>query len=550
MGEYDDFRVLLDDPATAPGLDWPAYAGAFGQIVRHSKPQFAIGIFGDWGSGKTTLMRAIWRELDDQEDVVRVWFNAWRYEREEHLIVPMLDTLREGLVEWADARKQDEAQSRARQAAETIGRAARALLTGFTLRANLPLGVAGVEAALDPGKVMEAFQAQEARNESSSFYHASFNAMKEAVEEFVEGGARRVVVFIDDLDRCLPLNALEVLESMKLFFDLEGFVFVVGLDQHVIERSVELKYQATAVPAGNGGGSAAPAKGPPADSGAPVDGAAYIKKIFQLSFGLPRIRTDELEPFFNALLQGADLSPEQTANFNGHVRKHLSYLAGDAPVNPREVKRLLNAYTLQLKMLSARGNVDLDPDIVLALQAIGFRRDWQDVYERLTTEPGLVLDEIQAARAGDETVRIPRELLDYLQDAAPGLTNQPLEPYLASARSIGESDLGLLEAQTQVARMLRRLDDLEPGEKAKLAHSEFRGGVSRLLDELDRRSERATAREAMSLTQELESSLRALDPKTTEEDLGVWAEQTRGLLQRIDDALRVLRRQTSVRALA
>src|SRR5581483_1839172 len=105
-----------------------------------------------------------------------------------------------------------------------------------------------------------------------------------AIADFVEGGARRVVVFIDDLDRCLPLNALEVLESMKLFFDLEGFVFVVGLDQAVIERSIELKY-----------GPAEPA------AGRQITGSDYVKKIFQVPFGLPRIPTDQIHLFFDHL---------------------------------------------------------------------------------------------------------------------------------------------------------------------------------------------------------------------------------------------------------
>jgi hypothetical protein len=61
--------------------------------------------------------------------------------------------------------------------------------------------------------------------------------MKAAVQEFQAGDVRRVVVYVDDLDRCLPPSALEVLESMKLFFDLDGFVCVVGLDQQVIEGS-------------------------------------------------------------------------------------------------------------------------------------------------------------------------------------------------------------------------------------------------------------------------------------------------------------------------
>jgi hypothetical protein len=554
MGDYDDFRVLLDDPAAVPGLGWPEYAGAFAEIIERSKPQFAIGIFGDWGSGKTTLMRAIWRDLENRPDVVRVWFNAWRYEREEHLIVPMLDTLREGLVRWADQSSAAEPQNRARQAAETVGRAARALLAGFSLRARVPLGVAEFEATLDPGEVMAAFKEKQARDDPSSFYHASFNAMKEAVGEFVEGGIRRVVVFIDDLDRCLPLSALEVLESMKLFFDLEGFVFVVGLDQQVIERSVEMKYRTSMEPAARGDERGVSAVNVDAHQGTPIDGAAYIKKIFQVSLGLPRIGIDQVEEFFDKLVENADLPASQRANFNAHVRRHLPYLAGDAPVNPREVKRLLNAYTIQLKMLSARGLIDLDPDVALALQAVGFRRDWQEVYDRLTTEPELVIDEIRSASAdrdaGDATVRIPRELLDYLADAAPNLVSVPLGPYISSARSVGESDIGLLEAHTQVARMLRRLDDLAPGESVAAVRSEFRGGLGRLFEELQRRNERATARGALAVAQRLDSSMKRLDAAIADEDLEVWIEEARRSLDEIDDALRVLRRQTSVRAVA
>ena len=133
-------------------------------------------------------MRAIWRELD-RPDVVRVWFNPWRYEREEHLIVPMLDTLREALVEWAEVRSAGVVQSRARRAAEKVGRAAHALATGLSLRAQIPLGVVGLEASLDPSKVMAALSEKEAAEEPSSFYHASFNAMKLGVRRVRRRGS-------------------------------------------------------------------------------------------------------------------------------------------------------------------------------------------------------------------------------------------------------------------------------------------------------------------------------------------------------------------------
>lgn len=76
-----------------------------------------------------------------------------------------------------------------------------------------------------------------------SFYHASFQALSKAFQNFAgPKTGRRIVVFVDDLDRCFPESALQVLESMKLFFDLRGFVFVVGLDKEVVQHVIDLKY--------------------------------------------------------------------------------------------------------------------------------------------------------------------------------------------------------------------------------------------------------------------------------------------------------------------
>ena len=378
--ELARFKVILDQPAEKLGASFDVYADSLAEIVLESSPQFAIGIFGDWGSGKTTLMQAIESRVKNSDAAVTVWFNAWRYEKEQHLIVPLLDTLRADLVTWADERKRTtEAAERARTAARVVGRAARALFAGLSVSVGLPAAQVG----FDGGKALEEFK-DKTEDDATSFYFASFTALRGALDEFFEGGAERIVVFIDDLDRCLPNSALEVLESMKLFFDLKGFVFVVGLDQGVIERSIEAKYQpATPVLVldrdGREESLATPTEpvvqlsqsrrsATPTGASAPISGAEYVKKIFQVPFTLPRISRSDLEQFFDELLENAGLEDVQRDHLKTRLARHLPHLSGESAVNPRELKRMVNAYIVQSKMLNAKLG-DFDPDVLAALPA-------------------------------------------------------------------------------------------------------------------------------------------------------------------------------------
>ena len=99
---YESFQILIDDPAATLALGFDDYAAALAEVATVSRPQFAIGIFGPWGSGKSTLMKAIRADVAKEDRVVPIWFNAWRYEKEEHLIVPLLDSLREQILDGAE----------------------------------------------------------------------------------------------------------------------------------------------------------------------------------------------------------------------------------------------------------------------------------------------------------------------------------------------------------------------------------------------------------------------------------------------------------------
>jgi KAP-like P-loop domain-containing protein len=495
--EYSKFRILVDDPAEDPALGFPEYADAFAEIVADSPPRFAVGIFGSWGSGKTTLMRAIWKRVADREDVIPVWFNAWRYEREEHLIIPLLDVLREALVEWAEERerKADAKPTvigRARRAAAAMGSAARAIATGLSFSARLPGGFA--EAKLELDKVLTNTADATDADDPVSLYHASFVTMRDAVDGFITAGARRrggrpelppqrrIVVFIDDLDRCLPLNALAVLESMKLFFDLEGFVFVAGLDQQVIERAIELRYadpRDRPAESSSNGTTEDRKGGQTSASSAPViSGRDYIKKIFQVPFGLPPVDRSELNDLVSRLVTDPGLDASQKTELTGRILGHLNFFSDETGVNPREVKRLINAYTLQAKLMSLklkkRGwNEQVDLDTILAIQVIAFRPDWERIWRRLEANPAGFVSRFnegleKSKSANGDTVwvdgePVPPRLVSYLEDGPgqPLRENLELKLYLSSSQASHSSDPLILQAQARVDDLIRYVRDVD-----------------------------------------------------------------------------------------
>jgi predicted KAP-like P-loop ATPase len=235
-----DGHILLDVPALNPALGYANIASALASIIQSSEPRFAVGIFGSWGSGKSTLMESLAREIDTEHAIV-VTFNAWQYEREVHIVLPLLDTIREGLTAWAEAHPDARGEA-ATHIARAIARVVGALARGFSAKVGIP---GAVELGVDAGKVLDALSAGRQDDEGSpqSMYFAAFTELRAAFQRVRTAEFSRIVVFVDDLDRCLPASALSVIESMKLFFDLPGFVFVVGMDTRVIERAVRVKFR-------------------------------------------------------------------------------------------------------------------------------------------------------------------------------------------------------------------------------------------------------------------------------------------------------------------
>jgi hypothetical protein len=453
-------KIILDAPAVHPSLGYEGIAEALTAIIETSEPRFAIGIFGGWGSGKTTLMNAIETGLS-RDRTIAVPFNAWRFERETHLLVPLLDAVRESLLTWAKDRE-GEIAKRAKTAARRIAKVVRALVMGLSVDVGLP----GAEVGFEAAKAVEALGDTEDAP-AQSLYFAGYKELADAFAEFTKGGITRVVVFVDDLDRCLPQNALSLLESMKLFFDLPGFVFVVGLDDKVVERAVMTKFEegrGLERPSATDGERTAASKGCAATSAPPGRaeqrlGREYIKKLFQVPYALPAMAAGQLDELLNSMYQEAELDDAQLDDLRGRVRRYLGYVAVDGRINPREIKRFINAYTLQTLVRPV-----LDANILLAIQTVAFRADWETAYDAILADSAFFVDALRRYREGDEQAiedlwprpePPPADFTAYMRSPAaePLVELDSLDDYTFSLQSTSSTQTWVIEAYRDLGQL-------------------------------------------------------------------------------------------------
>jgi hypothetical protein len=471
MGSSVSGRILLDGPTASPALGYEQTGQALATIIKQSEPRFAVGIFGGWGSGKTTLMEAIRGHLVAEPGIVVADFNAWRFEREPQLLIPLLDTIRAALVRGADVPgSSKDSREKIRSIAARVGSVVRALATGLTAQLGLP---GAVTVSYDVGAALAALSSPADPQNSQSLYVAAFDELNRAFRELHAAGVSRLIVFVDDLDRCLPVNALQVLESMKLFFDLPGFIFVVGLDEDIVDRAIRAKFASENDPTAQ----------EPADAlRLPQQiGREYVKKIFQIPYSIPPMLPRQLDDLLASMYQEASLEQAQLDDLTKRVRPYLDYVAVGRRVNPREVKRFINAYTLQRLIRPT-----LDPDTVLALQTLAFRQDWAEFYEAILADSALFVDALRRYRRGQGSDHfsfeemapglsdLPPSLASYLRsERAEALTRHPaLDMYLSSLQSYHSVNQWELDAFRQIGSLRREIRlALDGGDAVRSARS-------------------------------------------------------------------------------
>lgn len=283
----------------------------------------SIAIQGDWGTGKTSTINLLLNELEGSKkgknDVKCVYFNTWQYSQfnmSDDLYMSFVNSL---IKKFKDSEIKDKIKKSA-----------------FSLSKKVVLDLVEKHVGLDIEDIYNTFF--EKSVEHMDMVERFRNDFRELVEKEFEGNKNaRLLVFIDDLDRLNPEIAVELLEVIKLFMDVEKCIFVLAIDYDVVVSGVRSKY---------------------GQNVSETKCKSFFDKIIQLPFRMP-VESYDLYDLIVA---------ELGEYFKGsYARIQADFISSVMGTNPRAFKRLANSFFLiqSVKKAASEKNTPLDNLMVL-----------------------------------------------------------------------------------------------------------------------------------------------------------------------------------------
>ena len=414
-------------------LQYRYLASAVTRIVtnRELTPS-TVGLFGDWGSGKSTLLKMIAEQLEGKDGVLCLTFNGWLFEGYDDAKTALMGAILDAIDDLIGSKA-------------TVPEKAQGLLKKLSARVNwlhlvAVTGAAGLTAYLGHPHAAPAAAAAASQLTKSSappkekdekavtaedlekIVQAAPDGpdnMRRSIRDFrcdfesllADAGIETLVVFIDDLDRCLPDTIIETLEAIKLFLFVKGSAFVLAADPRIVQYAVRTRF-------------------PELPGEEAQVGRDYLEKLIQFPVSVPPLNAAEIESYMNLLfakkrLPGADFKnacehiasfkPTEVADHAFDVTVCREILDGRAvpatleedfdlvlqiaPVltrglsgSPRRTKRFLNALLFRLELADDRG-LALNRAVLAKLMLLEYFRD--DYFRQLGT--------LQAAQGGRPT---------------------------------------------------------------------------------------------------------------------------------------------------
>jgi len=368
-----------------------------------------IGLFGDWGSGKSTLMKLIEKDLSKEDKLAIISFNGWLFEgyddAKSALIGGIIHTLAEkrGLYKkCSDKVKNLLKRVDWLHSILTLGKYAAPVLLGHPHLSVALAGSDGINALkqlvekapqkikeLDPEELKKFFKDV---SPSPDEIRCSIQKFRDDFQDLIKAAEiDQLIVFIDDLDRCLPNTVIDTLEAIRLFLFVSKTSFVIAADERIVEYAIKTRF--------------------PELQDERIDvGRNYMEKMIQFPIRIPPLSNSDIQSYMNILFAQKELSGDDFSKVKSHVgdfkstefgalsldrkiaettlkitlsqqlQDDFSFVDAIAPSlapglggSPRRTKRFLNTLLIRLDMGNKRG-LEVNRSIMAKLMLLEYVR--------------------------------------------------------------------------------------------------------------------------------------------------------------------------------
>ena len=365
MSKEELFRrglILTDEIAIDPILDFNLYRNAIVSIIKNSLPKFTIGIFGEWGTGKTTLINSVDTALQTDGNLIRVRLESWRYAQEQLPLVSLLKNIAYALPD----KKQFEVLK------------LKLVTSSINFLKNTPeilTSVISKFASEEDEISQEMFDSFKkelnskiqliAELDKDTVYFDGFDEIKNEIKNLrLVNPLFRIIIFVDDLDKCSPKKVHEILEIIRVFQEVEGFIFILGISDDMINKLGEM---------GTRGKN---------------NGDHYIKNLIQIHISLPKWSNQDIVKLVRDFIKKGMIHDK----LKDVVDKNIELISLAIENNPREIKRFLNNFIVCYEIFSGKksfearelifsGKKSFEARELLVIQAIHLR--WKKFYNIL-----------------------------------------------------------------------------------------------------------------------------------------------------------------------
>lgn len=398
-----------------------------------------LGVFGDWGSGKSSILEKIYEELKTKsfqdKGIFTIQFNGWTFEGYDDAKAALMEAIVKKIED--EFKTIEEVKSVAKRLYKSINWMRVAKVTVpmatayFTGGASIiPQIISNLKEFKDaPQKIIDLLCSDKAEDKIKGFIKENPDTpsqesqsirefRKDMTELLAKSNIKELVVIIDDLDRCLPERIIDNLEAIKLFLNVDNTAFIIGADPRIVESAITHRYK-----------DKFPLNPSMSDGEDAMDKKIvrdYLEKLIQVPYNLPKLSDTEVNTYITLLFCENAFSHEEFEsvyldflNFKEKKRysaydiKIIKSRLGEEIIkkldddcllicqlsgliatclkgNPRQIKRFLNMYMLRKKIKDAAQMKDINETVLAKLMILEYKSPslFGEIYQDLNPKTG------------------------------------------------------------------------------------------------------------------------------------------------------------------